>query len=131
MFQLSCLFQLLGVFSILGTIFYGYFFSFHLLHIAEFNQLLHRTIRAITQNGTLNLVDTSYNPLSQWDTVTRQSMDRSLSPPAAVSKFGQLCSPHFACFFRKRHLKVVGPFYLVSMPGEVKDPMQGNGKYLL
>ncbi|KAI0208429.1 Inositol 1,4,5-trisphosphate receptor type 2 [Lamellibrachia satsuma] len=42
---------LLGAFSILGTIFYGYFFSFHLLHIAEFNQLLHRTIRAITQNG--------------------------------------------------------------------------------
>ena len=27
-------------------------------------------------------------------------------------------------------LKAVGPFYLVSMPGEVKDPMQGNGKNL-
>ena len=23
-------------------------------------------------------------------------------------------------------VKAVGPFYLVSMPGEVKDPMQGN-----
>ena len=25
----------------------------------------------------------------------------------------------------------VGPFYLVPMPGEEKDPTQGNGKYLL
>ena len=25
-------------------------------------------------------------------------------------------------------LKAAGPFYLVSMTGEVKDPMQGNGK---
>ena len=23
-------------------------------------------------------------------------------------------------------VRAVGPFYLVSMPGEVKDPMQGN-----
>ena len=30
----------------------------------------------------------------------------------------------FACVFRKT-LKVGGPFYLVSMPGEVKDPTQG------
>ena len=28
-------------------------------------------------------------------------------------------------------VKAVGPFYLVLMPGEVKDPTQGNGKYLL
>ena len=27
-------------------------------------------------------------------------------------------------------LKAVGPFYLVSMTGEVKDPTQGNGKIL-
>ena len=27
-------------------------------------------------------------------------------------------------------VRAVGPFYLVSMPGEVKDPMQGNGKNL-
>ena len=43
------------------------------------------------------------------------------------SKLGQFRSPHFACVFRKR-LKVVGPFSLVSMPGEVKDPTKGNGK---
>ena len=28
-------------------------------------------------------------------------------------------------------VKAVGHFYLVSMPGEVKDPTQRNGKYLL
>ncbi|OWF37431.1 Inositol 1,4,5-trisphosphate receptor type 3 [Mizuhopecten yessoensis] len=37
--------------SILGTIYYGYFFSFHLLHIAELNQLLKRVIQAVTTNG--------------------------------------------------------------------------------
>ena len=42
--------------SALGALFYGYFFSFHLLHIAEFNQLLKRTILAITQNGTGSVV---------------------------------------------------------------------------
>ena len=28
-------------------------------------------------------------------------------------------------------VKAVGPFYLVPMPGAIKDPTQGNGKYLL
>ncbi|KAK3094787.1 hypothetical protein FSP39_006217 [Pinctada imbricata] len=37
--------------SILGTIFYGYFFAFHLLHLAELNQLLKRVIQAVTTNG--------------------------------------------------------------------------------
>ena len=45
-------------------------------------------------------------------------------PPAAVSKPGQFHSPHFARVFRET-LKAVGPFYLVSVPGEVKDPTQG------
>ena len=29
---------------------------------------------------------------------------------------------------RWKRLKAVGPSYLVSMPGEVKDPTRGNGK---
>ncbi|OWF52185.1 Inositol 1,4,5-trisphosphate receptor type 3 [Mizuhopecten yessoensis] len=37
--------------SILGTVFHGYFFAFHLLHIAELNQLLKRVILAVTTNG--------------------------------------------------------------------------------
>ena len=38
-------------------------------------------------------------------------------PPTAVSKLRQ--------FRSEETLKVDGPFYLVSMPGEVKDPTQG------
>ena len=52
-------------------------------------------------------------------TVT-QGEDGSI-PPAAVSKLRQFRSPHIACIFRKT-LKAGGSFYLVSMPGEVKDP---------
>ncbi|PAA53234.1 hypothetical protein BOX15_Mlig001696g3 [Macrostomum lignano] len=37
--------------SVLGTVFYGYFFAFHLLHIANHNQLLARVIQAVTKNG--------------------------------------------------------------------------------
>ena len=33
-------------------------------------------------------------------------------------------APHCLCFSDET-LKAVGPFYLVSMPGEVKDPTQG------
>ena len=44
-----------------------------------------------------------------------------------VGRGDQFCSPHSVCVIQKR-LKAVGPFYLVSRPGEVKDPTQGNGK---
>ena len=33
-------------------------------------------------------------------------------------------TPLYQCFSEET-LKAVGPFYLVSMPGEVKDPTQG------
>ncbi|KAI8488683.1 hypothetical protein Bbelb_337120, partial [Branchiostoma belcheri] len=39
------------IFSILGTVFYGYFFCFHLIHIAVKNQLLIRVISSVTLNG--------------------------------------------------------------------------------
>lgn len=42
---------LICVFSWLGTYFFGYFFIFHLLHLAQFNQLLKRTIMAVQKNG--------------------------------------------------------------------------------
>ena len=44
-----------------------------------------------------------------------------------VSKLGQFLSPHFVCLSEEA-VKAVGPLYLVSMPGEVNDPTQGNGK---
>ena len=49
------------------------------------------------------------------------------NPTGAASKLGKVCLPHIACVFRMRHYNLlpVGPFYLVSMPGEVKDPTHG------
>ena len=35
---------------------------------------------------------------------------------------GQDTLPQFARVFSDMTLKIVGPFYLVSVPGEVKDP---------
>ena len=46
-------------------------------------------------------------------------------PPAAVSKLRQFRLPHICLCLSEETLKAGGPFYLVSMPGEVKDPTQG------
>ena len=46
-------------------------------------------------------------------------------PPTAVSKLGQFRSPHICLCLSEETLKAGGAFYLVSMPGEVKDPTQG------
>ena len=45
--------------------------------------------------------------------------------PAAVSKLRQFRLPHICLCLSEETLKAGGPFYLVSMPGEVKDPTQG------
>ena len=46
-------------------------------------------------------------------------------PPTAVSKLGQFRLPHICLCLSEETLKASGPFYLVSMLGEVKDPKQG------
>ena len=46
-------------------------------------------------------------------------------PPAAVMKLKQFHSPHICLCLSEETLKAGGPFYLVSMPGEVKDPTRG------
>ena len=55
--------------------------------------------------------------------------DGGLIPPAAVSKLSlslrQFCSLHICLCLSEETLKAGGPFYLVSMPGEVKYPTQG------
>ena len=45
--------------------------------------------------------------------------------PTAVSKFRQFRLPHIFPSLLEETLKAGGPFYLVSMPREVKDPTQG------
>ena len=46
-------------------------------------------------------------------------------PPTAVSKLRQFRSPRVCLCLSEETLKAGGPFYLVSMAGEVKDPTQG------
>ena len=46
-------------------------------------------------------------------------------PSTAVSILGQFRSPHICRCLSEKTLKAGGPFYLVSMLGEVKDPTQG------
>ena len=46
-------------------------------------------------------------------------------PPAAVSKLRQHRSPYICLCISEETLNPVGPFYLVSMLGEIKDPTQG------
>ena len=55
--------------------------------------------------------------VSQWD--------GGSIPPTAVSKLRQFRSAHICLCLSEVILKAGGPFYLVSMPGEVKDPTQG------
>ena len=45
-------------------------------------------------------------------------------PPAAILKLCQFRSPHICMGLSEETLKSGGPFYLVSMPGEVNDPTQ-------
>ena len=60
--------------------------------------------------------------------VEHQTVNRGDSdsiPPTVVSKIRQFHSPHIYQCLLEETLKAGGPFYLVSMPGEVKDPTQG------
>ena len=42
----------------------------------------------------------------------------------SLQNFGNFVHSHFCQCLSEKTLKAVGPFYLVSMPGEVKDPTQ-------
>ena len=60
--------------------------------------------------------------------VERRTVNRGDSgsiPHTAVSKLRQFRSPHICLCVSEETLKAGGPFCLVSMPGEVKDPTQG------
>ena len=64
------------------------------------------------------------------ESLTRLSIggrgDGGSIPPATISKLRQFGSPHVANLcLSEETLKAGGPFYLVSMPGEIKDPTQG------
>ena len=54
-----------------------------------------------------------------------QSRDGDSFSPTADSKLTQFRSPHICLGLSDETLKAGGPFYLVSMPGGVKDPTRG------
>ena len=61
-------------------------------------------------------------------TVERRTVnqgDGGSIPPTAVSKLRQFHSPNICLCLSEETLKASGLFYLVSMPGEIKDPTQG------
>ena len=51
--------------------------------------------------------------------------DNGSIPPTAVSKLRQFHSIHICLCFSEETLKASAPFYLVYLPGEVKDPIHG------
>ena len=51
--------------------------------------------------------------------------DAGSIPITTISKLKQFRSPHICLCPLEQTLKAGGPFYLVSMPAEVKDPTQG------
>ena len=60
--------------------------------------------------------------------VERRTVNRGDSgsiPPTAISKLRQFHLLHISLCLSEETLKAGGPFYLVSMPGEVKYPTQG------
>ena len=53
------------------------------------------------------------------------TVNRGDSDSIPPSKLRQFRSPHICLCLSEETLKASGPFYLVSMPGEVKYPTQG------
>ena len=51
--------------------------------------------------------------------------DSGSIPPTAVLKLRQFRSPHICLCLMEEKLNAGVPFYLLSMPGEVKDHTQG------
>ena len=81
-----------------------------------------------TDKQGCKLVRTTCTVGSGGRAVERRTVNRGDSgsiPPTAISKLRQFRSPHICLCLSEETLKAGGHFYLVSMPGEVKDPTQG------
>ena len=75
-------------------------------------------------NKTLYLVETVR---CRSGLLERSTGDRGVlgsSPGRAASELWQFRLTHLQLCISRETIKAVGPFYLVSMPGEVKDPTQ-------
>ena len=74
-----------------------------------------------TSGGTQLLVGSSGCAVER---LTINRGDGGSIPPTVVSKLRQFRSPHICPYLSQETLKAGGPFYLVSIPAEVKDPTQ-------
>ena len=82
----------------------------------------------LVNRNSLNLYFPTVFKFGSGRTVERRTVNRGDGgsiPPTAVSKLRQFRSPHICPCLSEETLKAGGPFYLVSMPGEVKDPTRG------
>ncbi|XP_076096104.1 inositol 1,4,5-trisphosphate-gated calcium channel ITPR3-like isoform X9 [Mytilus galloprovincialis] len=105
-------------FSVLGTAFYGYFFAFHLLHIAVLNQLLKRVIQAVTTNGTslllvgmLGMVIIFIYALLSFAVLRERFLEASK---------GRDCTTVYECFITVLHHGFVDSLY-TSFEGNMGD----------
>ena len=90
---------------------------------AEAKTLLLQTDAFIQMQVTTETVVGSGSRAVERRTVNRG--DGGSIPPTAVSKLRQFRSPHICLCLSEETLKAGGPFYLVSMSEEGKDPTQG------
>ena len=60
-----------------------------------------------------------------WSSVRGLSIKGTVVQSHLLLKFRQFHSPHICLCLSEETLNASGSFYLVSMPGEVKDPTQG------
>ncbi|XP_064638655.1 inositol 1,4,5-trisphosphate receptor type 3-like isoform X2 [Lineus longissimus] len=94
--------------SILGTVFWGYFFSVHLLHVATINQLLARVIRAVTQNGkSLLLVAMLFVVFFYIYAVLSFAFYRELYD----ANTGHFCTTMYECFVTVIHRGLIDGIY--------------------
>ena len=61
-----------------------------------------------------------------YELITLVKRSQGIESNCCCFRTGVISFTYFACIDHlEETLKAVGPFYLVSMPGEVKDPTQG------
>ena len=78
-----------------------------------------------SRQGVAAIMFIKYYCEERWSRQTVNRGDGGSIPPTAVSKLRQFRLHHICLCVSEETLKADGHFYLVSMPGEVKDPTQG------
>ena len=83
-----------------------------------------RQLGGVHEQATYCSLGSGGRVVERW-TVNR--WDGGSIPSTAVSKLRQFCLPHICLCLSEETLKAGGPFYLVSMPGEVKKEEKNRG----